>query len=325
MKKVTVQTSWARWAPIFIWTMLLSWGSGALAQENEIPDSVAVDVEGSKTKTATEATFADAPDVANLPDAASEEEEEDSLKVDWNLSFGGTINTGNAQSWNLKAGTGFLLSKKEHRLTIDSLFNFGRARPDVLDPNSSYATVAKQWFFNARYEYYFTDMDAVWSSLGLRWDPLAGFDLQLLASAGYLRAFVKEENHLFTGRIGYSYTYENYTDAALANPDVGIFEETSNIHGLLLALDYENRLNEHVALISGITYIGNLSEIPAQDAKSFQDNRLYFTFALLSQLSDKFAFEARFLLLYDSKPAGLFKTDTTTLFSLVYTPFKSGG
>ncbi|KPK16154.1 MAG: hypothetical protein AMJ62_06565 [Myxococcales bacterium SG8_38] len=321
MKKASVQTSWARWAPVFASTMLLGWGSSVSAQEDEIPDSVAVDVEGSKTETATEARFAEAPDVESLPDEAAKEE--DSVKVDWNLSFGGAVNTGNTQSWNLKAGTGFLLSKKDHRLTIDSIFNFGRARPDVLDPDSSYSTVAKQWFFNARYEYYFTDMDAIWSSLGLRWDPLAGFDLQLLASAGYLRAFIKEEDHLFTGRIGYSYTYENYTDEAVANPDVAIFSETSNIHGLLLALDYENRLNEHVSLLSGITYIGNLSEIPAQDATAFEDNRVYFTIALLSQLSDKFALEARFLLLYDSKPAGLYKTDTTTLFSLVYTPFKS--
>ena len=44
---------------------------------------------------------------------------------------------------------------------------------------------------------------------------------------------------------------------------------------------------------------------------------------LLSQIADKFAFEARFLLLYDSRPAGLFKTDTTTIFSIVYTPFKA--
>ena len=135
--------------------------------------------------------------------------------------------------------------KQDHRLTIDSLFNFGRARADVFDPTTNYNTVAKQWFFNSLYEYYFTEMDAVWSSLGLRWDPLAGFDMQLLANAGYLYA------------------------------------------------------------------------------NAFQDNRVYFTIALLSQLSDKLSLEARFLLLYDSRPAGLYKTDTTTVFSLVYSPFKS--
>jgi putative salt-induced outer membrane protein YdiY len=300
--------------------LLLAWSSGASAQAEEIPDSVAVDVEGSKTKTAGEATFVEAPKVESLAEATVEKKDE-KAKVNWNLSAGGAINTGNTQSWNVKLGTDVLVLKQDHRLTIDSLFNFGRARANVLDPTTTYDTVAKQWFFNSRYEYYFTDMDAIWSALGLRWDPLAGFDLQLLANAGYLRAFIKEEKHLFAGRIGYSYTYENYTDEAVALGTV--LAETSNIHGLLLALDYQNRLNEHVDLLSSISYIGNFNEIPAQNAKSFEDNRIYFTVALLSKVSDKLALEARFLLLYDSKPAGIYKTDTTTVFSLVYSPFKS--
>ncbi len=309
--------------PVAAALAVAGWGTRAAAQDAEMPDSVAVDVAATTTEAASEAAFAEAPDVTDLPD---EEAEVTPMKtkplVDWALSAGGAVNTGNTSSWNLNAGTTVLLTKDDHRLTIDSLFNFGRANPDVTLPGSSIGTVAKQWFFNARYDYYFTDMDAIWASLGLRWDPLAGFDLQLLANAGYLRAFVKEENHLFTGRIGYSYTYENYTDSAVGAGTV--LTETSNIHGLLLALDYENRINEHVGFLWGLTYIGNLNEIPAQmNAKAFQDNRIYFNVALLSQFADKFAFEARFLLLYDSRPAGLFKTDTTTIFSIVYTPFKA--
>ncbi len=315
--------SWALWFPLLAVALGASWGSIAKAQDNAMPDSVAVDVEGSKTETVGEATFSEAPDVSNLPDADAEEGARDTKAlVDWTLSAGGAINTGNTSSWNINAGTGVLLTKNEHRLTIDSLFNFGRANPDVTLPGSSIQTVARQWFLTSRYEFYFTDMDAVWASLGLRWDPLAGFNLQLLANAGYLRAFIKEENHLFTGRIGYSYTYENYTDSAVAAATV--LAKTSDIHGLLLALDYENRLNEHVAFLWGLSYIGNLNQVAAQqNAKAFQDNRVYFNVALLSQIADKFAFEARFLLLYDSRPAGLFKTDTTTIFSIVYTPFKA--
>ncbi len=320
MTTATAPSSLPKWIRLFASVLFLfSWGPTAFAQEEEIPDSVAADVEGSKTKAAGQGTFAEAADVENLQ---AEKAEEEKVKVDWNLSAGGAINTGNTQSWNIKLGTDVLIMKQDHRLTIDSLFNFGRARADVFDPTTTYNTVAKQWFFNSLYEYYFTEMDAVWSSLGLRWDPLAGFDMQLLANAGYLRAFIKEENQRFVGRIGYSYTYENYTDSAIAAGT--ILFPTSNIHGLLAALDYQNHLNEHVGLDSSIVYIGNLNEIPAQNyAKAFQDNRVYFTIALLSQLSDKLSLEARFLLLYDSRPAGLYKTDTTTVFSLVYSPFKS--
>jgi putative salt-induced outer membrane protein YdiY len=321
MMRATALSSLPRWLSLLASVMLLVWGATASAQEDEIPDSVAADVEGSKTKSAGQATFVKAPDAENLP---AEEPEEKKAEVDWNLSAGGAFNTGNTQSWNLNLGTNVLVVKQDHRLSIDSLFNFGRARANVLDPNTTYDTVAKKWFFNSRYEYYFTEKDAIWAALGIRWDPLAGFDLQLLANAGYLRAFIKEEKQLFTGRIGYSYTYENYTAEALTSPDTTLLFPTSNIHGLLAALDYENHLNEHVDLTSTIVYIGNLNEIPAQDyAKAFQDNRIYFTIALLSQVADKLSIEARFLLLYDSRPAGVFKTDTTTLFSLVYSPFKS--
>ncbi|MEM7135202.1 MAG: DUF481 domain-containing protein [Myxococcota bacterium] len=297
------------------WTMIavaLSLPGRASAQEEAIPDSVATDVEGSKTESAGEATFAAPPE--ELP------EDEDALKkeaadIHWSLSAGGSVNTGNTQSWNLSAGSDFEMTKLAHRLTMELLFNFGRANPVPSDPESIYSTVSKQLFFNSRYDYFFTDKDAVWASLGYRWDPLAGFTAQLLANAGYLRAFIKEENHYFAGRVGYSYTFENYETPP------STLTENSNIHGLLAALDYENRLNEHVSFLSSIVTIYNLNEIDAQMANPFKDIRIYMTAALLSQLTDKLAFEARFLLLYDRLPAGpeLVKTDTTTLFSFVYT------
>jgi hypothetical protein len=67
--------------------------------------------------------------------------------------------------------------------------------------------------------------------------------------------------------------------------------------------------------------IYNLNKVEVQNALPFQDIRIYLTAALLSKLTDKLAFEARFLMLYDRLPPGpeLVKVDTTTLFSLVYT------
>lgn|GEM_PF-2526315 len=295
-----------------------SWGSRASAQEEAIPDSVAADVAGSTTKPVGEARFAAPPadfKEGSADEAAAAAEGEPKAEVDWALSAGGAINSGNTRSWNINGGTDFLLSKEDHRLTITSIFNMGRANPSPSDPASSYTTVAKQFFFNSRYDYFFTKMDAVWSSLAYRWDPLAGFTAQLLANGGYLRAFIKTEKHYLAGRIGYSYTYENYK--VPPSDLVG----SSNIQGLLAALDYENRLNEHVEFVSSITTVYNLNRVDVQDADAFEDVRIYLTAALVSKLTDKLAFEARFLMLYDRIPAGLnlVNTDTTTIFSLVYT------
>jgi len=295
---------------------LSGWGTRASAQQEAIPDSVAADVDGSETKPVGQPTFAAPPadlkDVAT-DDAAAAKAKESKAEVDWNLNAGGAINTGNTKSWNLNGGTDLLFLKKEHRLTSMALFNFGRADPSPSDPATSFTTVSRQFFFNSRYDYFFTKMDAVWTSLGYRWDPLSGFRAQLLASAGYLRAFIKTEKHYFAGRIGYSYTFENYVPPS-------DYTSNSNIQGLLAALDYENKLNEHVEFISSIITVYNLNTIPVQDAQPFQDVRIYLTAGLKSSLTDKLAFEARLLMLYDRIPAGpgLVPTDTTTIFSLVY-------
>jgi putative salt-induced outer membrane protein YdiY len=292
--------------------------AGASAQDDAIPDSVAVDVEGSKTESAGEATFtADAPDVRATEGEEDGEAapEEPKAEIDWSLNAGGAINTGNTRSWNVNAGSDFTLVKTDHRLTMGALFNFGRADVAPTDPATPYTTVSRQFFFTSRYDYFFTDKDAVWAALGYRWDPFAGFRAQLLANVGYLRAFIKTDKHYFAGRIGYSYTYENY------EVPPSTLTESSNIQGLLAALDYENRLNEHVEFLSSITTIYNLNEVEVQNALPFRDIRIYLTAALLSKLTDRLAFEARFLMLYDRIPAGpdLVKTDTTTIFSLVYT------
>lgn len=313
MKRMSVPSKLVRLSLVLNAWVLAAGGGQALAQEEAIPDSVATDVTGGSTEAAGESTFM-ASTEAQAEAAAEAAEAEPKAEVDWNLSAGGSINTGNTRSWNLNAGSDFELVKKEHKLTMGALFNYGRADAVPTDPAVPYSTVARQFFFASRYDYFFTEKDAVWGGLAYRWDPLAGFRAQLLANAGYLRAFIKTDKHFFAGRIGYSYTFENYMPPSTLTSN-------SNIQGLLAALDYENRLNEHVEFLSSITTIYNLNKIDVQNALPFRDIRIYLTAALLSSLTDKLAFEARFLMLYDRIPAGpdLVKVDTTTLFSLVYT------
>ena len=283
-------------------------------EAQDIPDAVAPPTTTAVEGGTTEANFEEAPALKDEATPEAEpEKEKPKAEVEWMLSAGGSFNTGNTEAWTLNAGTSFKLVKTDHQLTAGALFNFGRANIQGDTPDLGYQTTVKKFLFNTRYDYFMTDMDAVWASIAERWDPLAGFDTQLMAQAGYLRAFIKEENHYFAGRIGYSYTYENFSSfSALA-------ANSNNIHGLLAALDYENKLNEHVTLLSNIVTIYNLARIDEQNADPFQDIRIFYNLALLASMTDKLAFEVRFLLLYDRLPPTPEKTDTTTLFSLVYT------
>ncbi|MDH3845811.1 MAG: DUF481 domain-containing protein, partial [Myxococcales bacterium] len=210
MTRVCLRRASAKLSLLLIVVAFSTWAGHAGAQEEAIPDSVAADVPASATEAAGEATFAAPP--ADDRDTASEAaeaaaEEEVKAEIDWSLNLGGAVNTGNTKSWNLYAGSDFQLVKTDHRLTMGALFNYGRADVAPADPTTSYSTVAKQFFFDSRYDYFLSDMDAIWGALGYRWDPFAGFTAQLLVNGGYLRAFIKTDKHYFAGRIGYSYTY----------------------------------------------------------------------------------------------------------------------
>ncbi len=283
-------------------------GLFAGAADAQDAPAVTTAVEGGTTEATFEAP-ADAPPV---------EPEEPKAEVDWAISAGGSINTGNTEAWTLNAGSGFKLVKTDNTLTADALFNFGRANladPAPPAPPTSYSTTVKKFLFSMRYDYFLSEKDALWMSVVERWDPFAGFDTQFMAQAGYLRAFVKEENHYLAGRIGYAYTYELFSSLS----PMFATASSNHIHGLLAALDYENKLNEHVSVISNLTTIYNLNTVEEQGASAFEDIRISYSLALLASLTEKLSAEVRFLLLYDRIPPTTKKTDTTTLFSLVYT------
>lgn len=284
---------------------LLFGSFGGTADAQDAPP-VTTEVEGGTTEASFEAA----------PEAPAPEPEEPKAEVDWSISAGGSINTGNTEAWTLNAGSSLKLVKTDHTLTADALFNFGRANlPDPAPPAppTSYSTTVKKFLFSMRYDYFLSEKDALWMSVVERWDPFAGFDTQFMAQAGYLRAFVKKENHYLAGRIGYAYTYELFSSFS------PIVASDNHIHGLLAALDYENKLNDHVSVLSNLTTIYNLNTVEEQNASAFEDIRISYSLALLASLTEKLSAEVRFLLLYDRIPPTAKKTDTTTLFSLVYT------
>ena len=288
----------------------------AADDEETTAEEIASDVEAAEVEAATESEFSETPasiDSRETPSKTAKEEEKDGFVATWDVNAGGTFNTGNTQAWTLSAGSNFELFKESRSLTISALFNFGRATANANDPNTPLQTVAKQFFARAQYDNFFDDKNGIWGAIGERWDPLSGFDSQLMVEGGYLRALIKKAKHYLALRMGYAYTYENYVA-----PPNGI-GGSSNIHGLLAAMDYENKLNEHIEFLTTVTAVVNINEIPATSSDSFRDVRVSLTSAFISTINDRLALDVRFLLLYDRIPPAALKTDTTTIFSLVVT------
>jgi putative salt-induced outer membrane protein YdiY len=236
---------------------------------------------------------------------------------DWTLSTGGSLSTGNTQSYAWNAGTDLQLISGRNVLGFEGLANLEGVNTTPSNPDSPYETSTKKIFAVARYTFYLTLMNGLWAGVSERWDPFAGYNTQFIASGGYLRAFIRDEDQNFSARVGYAFTYDDYSSKATVLPGFS----HSLIHGLLVAAEYDIKINPEVDFVAGAAYIINVNDIPAQDAGAWKDNRVTVTAALISSIADRFDVEARFLMLYDSKPAADFQVDTTTLLNLIFTMF----
>lgn len=265
---------------------------------------------GIKDKQATDILPGGAKKKRKLPTTLDAE-----TAVDWTISTGGTLNTGNTQSYAWNAGTNLGLISGPSIFTFEAIANLEGVNTTPANPDSPYETTTEKIFAIARYTYYLTLMNGLWAGMVERWDPFAGYNTQFIVSGGYLRAFVREEEQNFSVRVGYAFTYNDYSSKATIVPGFS----DSTVQGLMAAVDYDLKINTAVDFVAGAAYIINMNRIDAQDADAWSDSRVSFTAALISNIADRFDIEARYLLLYASKPAAKFSTDTTTLLNLIYT------
>lgn len=274
----------------------------------------------------------DAPE--QLTERVNEDRPEEDT-IDWAISAGAVVNTGNTRSWNANAGTNFRLVHGRHALGLDWAFNFGRADlPD--DGSSDFEDTVRNSNARIRYDLYLTDLDALFAAVAHRWDTFAGLDTRLQFQLGYLRNFFKEENHRLWGEIGFDITYDNFDPETIQDPatiddpacDPTIplamrpdMCRTDNGTQVVYAargfVGYENALNENVRFLTGLEALLNLEEP--------EDLRLNFDAALRSTVAGALQVELKFKLLYDNVPAldangvAREKVDTTTTISLIYT------
>jgi putative salt-induced outer membrane protein YdiY len=271
---------------------------------------------------------------AQLTERAAEAAPEEDVTA-WALSAGAVVSTGNTRSWTANAGTNFRLVRGRSAVGLEWAFNYGRANLPTDDPDAGYVDTARNSNAKLRYDFFLTPMDALFVAAAHRWDTFAGLDTRLQIQAGYLRNFLKEENHRAWGEIGYDMTYDNFDPEAVQNPDLaadpmcdpsifvsvrrenGCFlDSTQVVHAARIYLGYENALNENVRFLTGVETLLNLQEI--------EDVRLNFDAALRSTIAGSLQVELKFKLLFDNVPAvradgtDFEKIDTITTVSLIY-------
>lgn len=221
-------------------------------------------------------------------------------------SLGGSLNTGNTKSWQLNAGGNFLLVRSPHALSAAADFAVGRA--DLRTDTEGYVDTVKNLRAKLRYDFFVSDLDAVFAAGAIRWDRFAGLDPRVQGQLGYLRYFFRETTHRFWGELGYDITYDNYYPIP---PMTMLVTDSEVVHSARLFVGYDNHVNESVTYLTGLEALMNV--------ESPKDTRINFDNALRSAISGKLQVEVKFSLQFDNVPApGARKLDTQTLVSLIY-------
>lgn len=235
-------------------------------------------------------------------------------------TLGGSNSTGNTRVYQVNAGIDFKLVRHPHGFGANAAFGYGQADlPN--DGEDNYEQTSGNFNAKARYDFYFTEMDGVFGASAFRWDHFAGLDARVQGQVGYLRYFLKKENHRLWGELGYDLTYDNYYP--LPNPafdpmmDPGpdnpakIDQGDDVIHSVRLFFGYENKLNAVLTYVGGVEGLMNVEEP--------KDTRINWDNALRSSIADNLQLELKFTLQFDNVPVlGAKKLDTQTLVNLIY-------
>lgn len=231
----------------------------------------------------------------------------------WTATLGAVLNLGNTRSWTVNGGTNFRLVRGRHAFTADASINYGQADLPDDEPDRGFVDTARNVNLKARYDLFFTEMDAVFVAAAYRWDTFAGLDARVQGQVGYLRNFFKEDEHRFWGEVGYDLTYDNYDPDPLPDPnDPTMFlDGDAIVHSARLFLGYDNHLNDAVTFLTGLEALFDL-----QDGK---DVRLNWDATLSSKIAKKLALDVKVSVKFDNVPVpGKEKTDFTTQLNLVY-------
>lgn len=233
-----------------------------------------------------------------------------------NASFGGSMNTGNTEAWQLNTGSAFSVIRDRHGFALNMDFSYGRANaaePEGTPANEELVDTVRNLKTKARYDFFFTPLDAVFLAGAYRWDTFAGLDARLQGQLGYMRNLFKETDHRFWAELGYDITYDNYDPDPLVDAaTMMLLPGDEVVHSARGFLGYDNKLSATLTFLTGIEALLNVEET--------SDVRLSWDNALRSAISGSFQLEAKFSLQLDTEPVpGTKKVDTLTTLNLIYT------
>lgn len=250
--------------------------------------------------------------------ASPDDEAGDALE--WDLSFGALLSTGNARSTAITGGTNFRIRRGKHQFYATFLGNYGRAAADV---NSDPVDTVGNLQGRARYDYFFGKRWSAFGMLTARHDPFQRLDLRMNVDPGVAFYAINKAKEQLRFEAGYDFQLD------VRDPDSGVevgpdgspvydtqgnfipLERTRITHAARLAAGYSNNINEAVTFNTELEYLQSLLEA--------QRWRLNWVSGFSTVLVKKLSLSATFTLRMDNDPLpGVKHLDTITSANLVY-------
>ena len=236
-------------------------------------------------------------------------------EASWTLSLGAVLNTGNTRSFAVSGGSKLAIKRSRNVFAAELSGNYGTAsvRDATTREFGDSVTSAENITGKARYDRFFTEMDAAFLSAGFLHDRFAGLDSRFQGQIGYLRNFFKlcEGKHRFWGEIGYDFTRDNFEPDPLLDADGNPLPGTQVLHSARVFLGYDNHVTENVTFLTGLETL--------MDVEDLDNVRLNSVSELRSKIGGKLQLGVQFSLRFDNVPVqGTDELDTTTTLNLLY-------
>lgn len=235
--------------------------------------------------------------------AAEARPEDDELRLV--LTAGSAFAYGNARSVSINLIGELRLRLDQHAFLTRINWLYGLASTQV-DPEGGDYTYGP-WQENAsnlmgivRYDYFLTEMDALFLAAVFRYDIFARLEPRVGGQAGYLRNLFKEENHRFWLEIGVDGTYDNFGEPF----DIGggVISEDRFIFSARGFVGYNNQLNPLLTYTTGLEILWELARAPG--SAELAHLRFEWVNTLTSKIEDWLQIALSLTARLDSQPPG---------------------
>jgi putative salt-induced outer membrane protein len=239
-------------------------------------------------------------------ETAAKREKEVKDATEAKILAGGLLSTGNARSLATTASAQFRARRDQNQLSAAAAVNYGRAAPAAKD---DVRTNVENYQGKLRYDRFITDDISAFLSVAGRRDRFQGLDLRLNLDPGVAYYFLNSGTSRLWGEAGYDLQYDIRREEALAaTPGL---DKTETRHAVRLFAGAEHKLNDAVALNTGVEYLKSVT-----DSKNW---RLDWDAGITSKVGDNFSLATRFTVRFENNPLpNIKKTDTITSVSLIY-------